>query len=173
MTEAVKTERERGQYRVIGPDEGEAFWQPQPSTGWSEIKVSPYDWGSNRYSSGVQVLMPGAHVREHAHQRNEEMIFIWQGEGVAHVNDVEFDLKPGSLIVVDRFAQHKITNTGDVPLRMFWVIMPPGLENWVAAIGKPRDNLTDDPPVFDRPENVADVQRAMFFEPPSKPVDET
>jgi mannose-6-phosphate isomerase-like protein (cupin superfamily) len=173
MNESAKPGQIVGNYRVIGPDEGKAFWQPQPSTGWSEVKVSPHDWSSNAYASGVQVLMPGAHVREHAHQRNEELIFIWEGEGVAHVNDKEFDLSPGSLIVVDRYAQHKITNTGDVPLRMFWVILPPGLENWVEAIGKPRENQTDEPPVFDRPDDVADVQRAMFFQPPSKPVEDT
>lgn len=173
MNEAVKPEQKAGNYRVIGPDEGPTFWQPQPSTGWSEVKVSPYDWGSNMYSAGVQVLMPGAHVREHAHQRNEELLFIWEGTGTALVNDKEYDLSPGTLIVVDRDAQHKLINTGDVPMRIFWVFTPPGLENWFAAIGKARENMTDEPPVFDRPDNVADVQRAMFFQAPKKPVEET
>jgi mannose-6-phosphate isomerase-like protein (cupin superfamily) len=174
MNEMSKPAAQKGRYVVVGPDEGRSFWQPDPSTGWSEVKVSPFTWGSNQYSAGVQVLEPGAHVREHAHQRNEEMLFVFEGEGVGLIDDAEYQLKPGTLIVVDRFVQHKLTNTGTTPMKIFWTILPPGLENWFAAIGRPRDAGDAGPaPVFSRPDDVADVQRAMFFQPPEKPVDDT
>ena len=168
-----RSEKGGGRHVVVGPDEGQSFWQPQPSTGWAEVKVSPFTWGSNQYSAGVQVLEPGAHVREHAHQRNEEMLFIAEGEGVALIDDAEYALAPGTLIIVDRFAQHKLTNTGASQMKIFWVILPPGLENWFAAIGRPREAGAGPAPVFDRPDDVAEVQRAMFFQPPDKPVDAT
>lgn len=175
MNEMPKPEAgQKGRYAVIGPDEGASFWQPQPSTGWSEVKLSPFTWGANQYSAGVQVLEPGAHVREHAHQRQEEMLFVFEGTGEALIDDTPYPLSPGTLVVVDRFVQHKLTNTGDTPMRIFWVILPPGLENWFAAIGQAREAGDAGPaPVFDRPGDVADVQKAMFFQTPAKPVGET
>lgn len=174
MNDMSQSAAQKGRHLVVGPDEGQSFWQPQPSTGWSEVKISPHTWGSNQYSAGVQVLEPGAHVREHAHQRNEEMLFVFEGEGVALIDDIEYPLTPGTLVIVDRFAQHKLSNTGQTQMKIFWTILPPGLENWFAAIGQPREAGDAGPaPVFDRPDDVADVQRAMFFQPPAKPVAET
>ena len=164
---------EKGPAVVIGPEDGESYWQPLPSTGYATVKLSPHSFPSNLYSAGIQVLEPGAHVREHAHQRNEEMLFVYEGRGRAIVDGVEHTIEPGSMVMVGRYVQHKIVNEGDTPMKMLWVIFPPGLENWFAAIGRPRAPGDPLPTPFERPHDVAEVQRQQFFVPPDKPVDRT
>jgi hypothetical protein len=44
---------------------------------------------------------------------------------------------------------------------MLWVISPPGLENFFAAIGRPRRAGEPAPAPFARPEDVVAIERAM------------
>jgi hypothetical protein len=65
-----------------------------------------------------------------------------------------------------RNARHRIDNTGDTDMKLFWVFMPPGLEDWFNAIGRPRRPGEAMPEAFPRPEDVAAVQQRMRFMPP-------
>jgi hypothetical protein len=51
-------------------------------------------------------------------------------------------------------------------MKLFWVFMPPGLEDWFNAIGRPRRPGEAMPEAFPRPEDVAAVQQRMRFMPP-------
>ena len=68
-------------WAVIGPDEGESHWQPQPSEGYVTMKLTTETMPYDSFTSGIQVLPPGCHVREHGHQQNHELIFIYEGTG--------------------------------------------------------------------------------------------
>ena len=46
-------------------------------------------------------------------------------------------VSPGATLMVGRFVQHYVENDGKVPLKMFWAIMPSGLEDWFKALGRP------------------------------------
>ena len=72
--------------RVVQPDEGQSFWQPVPANGHVEIKVEGGADGMSDFDCGVQEVAPGSYVREHAHDRNEELIFVFAGEGEAEVD---------------------------------------------------------------------------------------
>ena len=71
---------------VLGPDEGESFWQPLPSRGYIVNKLTPYNTPYDSFSLGIQVLEPGAHIRRHAHERQHEVLFCYAGEGWAEVD---------------------------------------------------------------------------------------
>ena len=58
----------KGSIVVLGPEEGESFWQPLPSTGYIVNKLTPYNTPYDSFSLGIQVLEPGAHIRRHAHE---------------------------------------------------------------------------------------------------------
>jgi quercetin dioxygenase-like cupin family protein len=154
---------DKGVALVLGPEEGESYWQPEPSTGYVTVKISPYNSPNDLVSAGVQVLEPGSSVRGHAHERANEILFVFEGQGRAEVEGKWHRLAPGSTLMVGRFVQHYIENDGRVPLKMFWAIMPAGLEDWFKAIGRPREPGEPTPPPFERPENVADIQKQMRF----------
>lgn len=159
----------KGPMMVIGPDEGDSYWQPLPSTGYVTVKISPYNSPFDLFSAGMQVLEPGTYVREHGHERAHEMIFVHEGTGTATIDGVEHKISPGSLLMLGRFVQHLIKNDGPGQMKLFWVIAPAGLEDWFAAIGRQRAAGETVAPVFERPENVGEIQRQQKFVNPTRP----
>ena len=153
-------------WAVVGPEEGEHIWQPLPSRGYVTMKLTPDNTPYDTFSSGIQVLPPGCHVREHGHKQNHELIFIYEGTGYCEIEDESFDLEPGTTILFGRYARHVIENTGDVDMKLFWVFFPPGLEDWFRGIGKPRKVGEEMPEGFPRPEGVEDLMEWMKFVPP-------
>ena len=151
---------------VIGPDDAPSWWQPLPSRGFVSVALSPENTPYDGFSSGLQLLPPGCSVREHGHQRNHELLFIHAGTGTCTIEGITHDLVPGSIILFGRYARHHLVNTGDTDMRIFWVFMPPGLEDWFAAIGRQRVVGEPMPAAFERPDDVAAVQEKLRFVPP-------
>jgi mannose-6-phosphate isomerase-like protein (cupin superfamily) len=156
---------QKGAHLVSGPGEGTSYWQPLPSTGYATVKLHPGNAPINFLSAGIQVLEPGTHVRNHAHQRNDELLFVYEGTGRGIVDGKTYPLSPGALIAVGRYVEHVVHNDGPGQMKIFWVFAPPGLEDWFAAIGKPRKPGEPMPAPFARHEDVADVQKRMKFVP--------
>jgi len=151
---------------VVQPDEARSFWQPLPSSGYVTVSLSPANTPYDSFSAGTQVLPPGRHVREHGHQQNHELVFIYEGEGRCEIEGQSYPLKPGSTVLFGRNARHIIENTGAVDMKLHWVFFPPGLEDWFAAIGKPRRPGDPMPEPFERAQDVAEIQQRMRFVPP-------
>ena len=51
---------EQGITIVLRPEDGEALWQPKPSTGYIVNKLNPYNSPFDSFSTGLQVLEPGS-----------------------------------------------------------------------------------------------------------------
>ena len=105
----------KGNVVVLGPDEGELFWQPLPSVGYITSKLTPYNTPYDGFSMGIQVLEPGAHVRRHGHERQHEVLFCYEGEGWAEIGDQRYEMRPETMILIGRGVMHKIQNTGTGP----------------------------------------------------------
>lgn len=153
----------KGAAIVVRPDEGEAHWQPLPSTGYIISKITPYNSPYDTFSAGIQVLEPGTHVRQHGHERAHEMLFIYRGTGYAELDGERHDLEEGTLVMIGRAVQHVVHNTGDTQMKLLWTISPPGLEDWFSAIGRPKITDGPMPEPFDRPENVQAIQDQQRF----------
>ena len=143
----------KGTAIVLGPDDGESFWQPMPSRGYVVNKFSPYTSPYDNFSIGIQVLEPGAHIRRHGHERSHEILFCFRGTGTAEIDGKTYDVREETMMLIGRGLQHKVTNTGTGQMRLIWFISPPGLEDWFSAIGRPRQPGEPLPPAFDRPTN--------------------
>ena len=157
------TDHAKGIVIALGPDDGDSFWQPLPSTGYVINKINPYNSPYNSFSTGLQILEPGAHIRRHAHERSHELLFCYRGSGEADIEGRLFEMRPESMILIGRGLQHKVTNTGPDQMRLLWLIAPPGLEDWFRAIGIPRRSREPMPPPFDRPSNVEMIQTQQRF----------
>ena len=153
---------------VLGPDDGESLWQPLPSTGFVTNKINPYNSPYDAFSTGIQVLEPGAHIRRHAHERQHELLFCYAGRGRADIEGRSYEILPETMILVGRGLQHKVENTGSEQLRLLWLIAPAGLEDWFRAIGRPRRAGEPVPAPFERPANVEMIQAQQRFIRPDK-----
>jgi len=152
-------------WAVIGPEEGETIWQPEPSRGYVSINLTPSNMPYDTFSSGTQVLPPGCHVREHGHQQNHELIFVYEGTGRCEIERDSYDLMPGTTVLFGRYARHVIHNTGQIDMKLFWVFFPPGLEHWFRAIGQIRSPGDLMPEAFPRPDDVKNVMDSLKFMP--------
>jgi len=157
----------KGELIISGPEDGDSYWQPLPSTGYITSKITPYNSPYNNFATGIQVIEPGTSIREHGHERSHELLFVYEGTGTAKVDGETYDLAQGSMIMVGRRRFHEVFASDDGQLKIMWVIFPPGLEDWFSAIGRPRNPAEDGaPPVFDRPEDVTEIQdRQRFVRP--------
>ena len=68
---------------------------------------------------------PGCCVDNHSHADSTEAMYCIEGSGIAMVNNVEYEFKPGSMIVAPKNIPHQITNTGDTLLRVLCIFSPP------------------------------------------------
>jgi mannose-6-phosphate isomerase-like protein (cupin superfamily) len=53
---------------------------------------------------------------------------VVSGQGEVRVGDERQPVEPETVIFLQPRSKHQITNTGQVPLRMFWIYTPPGGE---------------------------------------------
>ncbi|MYA29677.1 MAG: cupin domain-containing protein [Gammaproteobacteria bacterium] len=154
-------------WAVIGPEEGESIWQPLPSRGYIDLKLTPDNSPYDGFSVGTQLLPPGCQVREHGHRRNHELIFIHKGSGRVEIEGNDYEVSVGSTVLFGRYARHIIENTGDEDMELFWVFLPPGLEHWFRGIGRKRRRGEPMPDAFPRPEGVEELMEWMRFVPPA------
>jgi mannose-6-phosphate isomerase-like protein (cupin superfamily) len=150
---------------VLGPEDGEAFWQPLPSRGYVINKITPYTSPYDNFSAGIQVLEPGAHIRRHGHERSHEILFCFRGSGTAEIDGKIYDVHEETMMLIGRGLQHKVTNTGPVQMRLMWFISPAGLEDWFRALDRPRQPGETLPPAFERPANIKEIQAQQRFIP--------
>ncbi len=149
---------------AVQPNEAESYWQPVPANGFVEVHVSRHRHQTvNPFESGIQEVAPGSSVREHAHDPHEELILVMAGEGVAKIDGAEHPMRPGTTLYLAPTHTHTFTNTGAEPLRFFWVLMPGGLSDFFAAIGRPRRQGESAPAPFPRPDNVAQIEAHTVF----------
>lgn len=76
-------------------------------------------------SGGVYVFKPGetAHPEpRHVHEVDEVFIFV-QGRGVIPIDGVEYPVKAGDVVVVEKGEDHHTRSSVDDPLVAAWYVM--------------------------------------------------
>lgn len=160
MSEAMQ----RADAAVVKTGEGESYWQPVPANGFVEVKLSPRTIRANaRFALGTQTVAPGGFVREHAHAEAEEIIHFLAGRGLAVIDGVEHAAEPGTTLFLGAGRRHKFVNTGQDDLTFLWCIMPNGLEDFFAAVGRPKAAGEPAPEPFARPADVREIEAATGF----------
>jgi mannose-6-phosphate isomerase-like protein (cupin superfamily) len=149
----------------VGPEDGEALWQPLPSRGYVINKITPYNSPYDNFSTGIQVLEPGAHIRRQGHERSHEILFCFRGRGVVEIEAVTYEVREETMMLIGRGLLHKVTNTGCDQMRLLWFMSPAGLEDWFRALGRPRQAGALLPPAFDRPAHIKEIQASQRFIP--------
>ena len=156
-----------GAVHVVQPGEGRSFWQPVPANGFIDVLMAPDMVAmESKFGFGRQTVAPGCHVREHAHDRNEELIHVVSGRGRAVVEGVDHMMQPGSTFFLGRNRRHMFVNEGDGDLVFLWLILPNGLETFFAAIGREKRADEPDPTPFPRPADVLAIEARTVFAPP-------
>jgi mannose-6-phosphate isomerase-like protein (cupin superfamily) len=145
---------------VIGRDEAETYWQPAPSHGTMNTILSPRNCPSNAFSLSTQYIDEGAMIRPHAHERAEEILFVYEGQGTLTLEGRTIPVREGSTCLVGRYVRHQLDNETPGLMKVLVVVFPPGIEEGWRAIGKPRTWGEPAPPPYGR-DQIPDLPRIL------------
>jgi mannose-6-phosphate isomerase-like protein (cupin superfamily) len=120
--------------QVAAPSTGTILHAPDgqqiPLAGGREltIKIDSQVTPGVRMSMVTEDLSQHAEIRVHLHEREDEIIFIRMGHGIATLGDREVPVGPGATIYVPQGVWHGLRNTGESTLGMSAMYSPPGFE---------------------------------------------
>jgi quercetin dioxygenase-like cupin family protein len=158
------SEQHPGNAFVVGPSEGDTFWQPVPANGFvRNILSQATTGGAANLSMGTQTVAPGCFIREHTHADNEEIIHVLDGRGTARIDGVEHPIQRGSTVYIGRNRKHHFLNPFREPMTFLWIMTPGGLDRFFAEIGRARTIGEPSPEPFPRPDNVAEIEARTVF----------
>jgi oxalate decarboxylase/phosphoglucose isomerase-like protein (cupin superfamily) len=83
--------------------------------------------------SGLRRSQPGCFIREHTHNRNEEIIFVVESKGSVKLDgEKEYPLEFGSAVYLGMNRKHMFINPGPGPMTFVWFFIPGGLDQFFA-----------------------------------------
>lgn len=76
------------------------------------------------------VLAPGKSEgdSDNRHRGADQWLFVESGTGVARVNRRRYDLRAGTLLLIEKGDEHQVTNTGRGLLRTLNFYVPPAYD---------------------------------------------
>jgi quercetin dioxygenase-like cupin family protein len=156
--------RKTGIARVIPAHEVKSYWQPVPANGFvCNILNQRMTGGEANFSLGTQTVAPQCFIREHTHSHNEEIIHVVAGRGVARIDGVDQPMETGTTVYIGRNIKHHFLNPNDQPMTFLWLMLPGGLDQFFAEIGRERIPGQPAPEPFPRPANVAEIEARTVF----------
>lgn len=84
-------------------------------------------FGNRRAQAATMTIAPGESEGgpENRHRGADQWLFVESGTGTAIVSSRRYQLRAGSLILIERGEHHEIRNTGRRPLRTLNLYVPP------------------------------------------------
>lgn len=153
-----------GKVVVVEPEEGESFWQPVPASGFVRNLLNNEITGSSlNFSMSMQTVAPGCFIREHTHDRNEEIVYVVEGKGSVTIDGDDRPIERGSCVFLGFNRKHQFNNPGPGPLTLLILFAPGGLDKFHAEIGRSKRPGEAPPAPFARPENIADIEARTVF----------
>ena len=86
--------------------------------------------GNSRSQSAVMVLNPGDSTggADNRHPSSDQWLYVVEGEGEAIVEQQKHELKPGTLLLIERNEAHEIANRGTELLKTLNFYVPPAYD---------------------------------------------
>lgn len=93
---------------------------------YEEVVTPTESDGRNAMEAFVVEIPVGAHTRRGSYGHlGREIGYIVQGKGQLHYENLVYNLAEGDSVSFSAGTPHTLANTGDVPLKAFWVVSPP------------------------------------------------
>jgi mannose-6-phosphate isomerase-like protein (cupin superfamily) len=73
----------------------------------------------------IMSIPAGGEIGEETHKYTEQTLFFLSGTGKAYLDDREFPIGPGDVVVVTAGTKHNFKNTGTEDLKLYTVYAPP------------------------------------------------
>ena len=132
-------EPREGEILVVQPGEAPSYWQPVPANGAVEVLVAPSRVPMETpFGFGTQTVPPGmsrARAPPRAQRRGDlRARRPWPGSD----RRCRHAARPGTTLFIGRNRPHMLINDSTADISWIWLLVPNGLEDFFAAIGRPR-----------------------------------
>ena len=117
---------------VVGPGGGEAVRHPLGD--YVTFKTTGAD-SAGRMLIFESVVPAGEGPPLHTHAREDEMLYVLEGEFRFQIEDEIHEAPAGSTMYVPPLVPHCFQNTGETPGRLLIVFTPAGMEHFFAFAG--------------------------------------
>jgi len=100
------------------------------------------------YTLFEMIIAPGGGSPLHRHNEEDESFYVQEGEIEFQLDDRILVATAGTFIYSPKGQIHRIKNTTSVPAKMLALVMPAGVEKFIAKVGKTVNNqITSAPPL--------------------------
>ena len=114
---------------VVTEADGVGLTTPEPYVRHVKVLLSPMlQEGLEDVAVGTCVVPPHQMGSLHTHPDAAEIWMFSEGYGRAVVGDEEIDTGPGTVVYTPPGVSHQFFNTGDTPVKLFWMYSPSGAE---------------------------------------------
>jgi len=111
---------------------GVSMTTPEPAVRHVRVLLSPLlQEGLEDFSLGYTEVPPGQQGSKHKHPDAAEVWLFFAGQGRAIVGDEEIETGPGTVVYTPPDTFHHFFNTGDQPVKLYYVFVPSGPEKTV------------------------------------------
>jgi quercetin dioxygenase-like cupin family protein len=91
---------------------------------------------SGAFAMVEAIVFPGGGPPPHIHRREDEALFVLDGELEFNVDGQTFPATSGAWVTLERGSLHFFRNTGTKPAKMLIMVTPAGLEEFFKEIGR-------------------------------------
>jgi quercetin dioxygenase-like cupin family protein len=152
--------------RVLGPDDGVAYWFLNTLT---LNKVGREESGG-RLSIVDHRVPAGFSPPPHIHAEADEVFYILEGEFEGFCGEEDWTAAPGSLVFLPHGVPHGFSVSEAGPGRTLLILAPGGFDRFVADLGEPAPRMQLPEPRPPDPARVFEVAAAhgiQILPPPS------
>jgi len=99
------------------------------------VLATPDNGTSRDIAIGLSAIPAGLSTEEHSHPA-EEIATVLSGNAIIYMDDVPYDVKPGSVIYTPSMVRHRTQVTDDEIYLSWWMYAPAGSESrWLPSRG--------------------------------------
>ena len=114
---------------VVSEADGVGLTTPEPFVRHVKVLLSPMlQEGLEDFAVGTCEVPPHQMGSLHTHEDAAEIWMFSEGHGKAVVGEEEIETGPGTVVYTPPGVSHQFFNTGNTPVRLFWMYSPSGAE---------------------------------------------
>lgn len=89
-------------------------------------------------------LKPGEEIGEEIHQNNDQFFRFESGTGKCTIDENNYHVTEGDVIVVPAGTKHNVINTSDEPFKMYTIYSPPNHQDGIIRATKKEADVKDE-----------------------------
>ena len=121
---------------VIDITSGIAMRTAEPEVRHVSVLLSPFiQAGIEDFAVGYTEMPIGQRGSKHKHIDTVEVWMFYAGTGKAIVGEEEIEIEPGTVVYTPPSTYHHLFNTGNEPLKLFYIYIPSGEEQKIIEGG--------------------------------------